>query len=148
MKFHDKIDIRQSNDGEFTVCAAIYTDAWNFAFPEHQRAISVVDFEAEVVDDLTLVAVIDRRIIGYIAIWEPEWFIHHLYIDPLIHGNGVGTALISHLERLAAPHSISLKCLLNNTSAMGFYKALGFMETSDTGADAYGNWARLTKTLA
>ena len=70
-----------------------------------------------------------------------------IYIDPLSHGNGVGTALISHLERLAAPHSISLKCLLNNNSAMGFYKVLGFKETADTGVDAYGNWACLRKNL-
>ena len=71
----------QANDGEFAVCAAIYTDAWNLAFLEHQRAICVVDIEAEVVDDLILVTIIDQRIIGYISIWEPEWFIHHLYIS-------------------------------------------------------------------
>ena len=148
MKSHKKIDIRPTRYGEHAVCADIYTNAWNLAFPDYQRTIFIEEFESEVIEDFTLVAVIDQRIIGYISIWEPEWFIHHLYVDPLSHGNGVGTALISQLERLAAPHSISLKCVSANKKAMGFYKALGFVNASDTGVDIYGEWVRLTKSLA
>ena len=148
MQTNKNIDIRPIKSGEHADCADIYTSAWNLAFPDYQRAICVEEFETEIVEDSTLVAVIDQRVIGYISIWEPEWFIHHLYVDPLSHGNGVGTALISQVERSAAPHSISLKCVSINKKAMGFYEALGFTHTSDTGVDRYGEWVRLTKSLA
>jgi GNAT superfamily N-acetyltransferase len=96
--------------------------------------------------ELTLVAALDERISGYISIWQPDWFVHHLYVIPAVHGVGIGTALIEHSERLAAPHSLSLKCQTANAKAIGFYSALGFVETAERGTDEYGAWIRLAKT--
>ena len=148
MRQHAKIEIRQVESSEHIDCTNIYTNAWNTALPNAQRTISVIDFEREVEGELTLVATVDERILGYISIWTPDWFIHHLYVDPLAHGTGIGTALLSHSERLTNSHQLSLKCQLANTEALEFYKARGFVEASETGVDEYGDWIRLVKTTA
>ena len=140
------MEIREIEKCEHSVCAVIYNNAWNFALASAHRTISVVDFEREIDGELTLVAIVDERIVGYISIWEPDWFIHHLYVDPIAHGTGIGTALISYLAGLAASHQISLKCQLANTRAIGFYKSLGFSETPENGTDEFGDWLRLVRT--
>lgn len=141
------LEVRKIKINEHSVCARIYEQAWNVALPDHQRTISINDFRNEIEGELTLVAVFDGQIMGYISIWQPDWFIHHLYVDPIAHSHGVGTALISYLERVAAPHRISLKCQIANTGANGFYTALGFSPAHEDGIDEFGKWERLEKSL-
>ncbi len=142
-----RIEIRKIEISEYSICANIYEQAWNVALPNHQRTISIADFKSEIEGELTLVAVLDGQITGYISIWKPDWFIHQLYVDTTAHRRGIGKALISYLERLAAPHRISLKCQIANTGANGFYKALGFSPAHEDGVDEFGKWERLEKSL-
>ncbi|MFT4799412.1 MAG: hypothetical protein ACJAYE_000244 [Candidatus Azotimanducaceae bacterium] len=53
-------------------CANIFADAWNSALPALQRSIRVDVFDMETKEELTLVAIIDERISGYVSIWEPD----------------------------------------------------------------------------
>jgi len=137
--------IRPINDGEQADCAQIYGDAWNSVLPRSPRKIDQATFRAETEGELVLVATLDQRVRGYLSLWEPDWFIHHLYVAPADHRLGIGTSLLSAVIQQATDHPLSLKCKLANKSAIRFYKALGFQETVERGTDQYGDWIRLSR---
>ena len=145
MTFEPELRIRKVEFEGFDACARIYADAWNRSLPGVPRQISTDDFKNEVDGELTLVATENGEVVGYISIWEPNWFIHHLYVKPSKHGTGIGSSLVTHAETLAGSHALSLKCQVANTSAAGFYAALGFVEVSERGTDEYGPWLKFVK---
>ncbi|MFM4804875.1 GNAT family N-acetyltransferase [Aeromonas bivalvium] len=80
---------------------------------------------------------------GFIAVWAPERFVHHLYVSADWHGQGVGRAL---LERALAelPRPVSLKVAVHNTTAIAFYRRLGWEPTEEMGlCEVTGPWRRL-----
>ncbi|EOD54105.1 N-acetyltransferase family protein [Aeromonas rivuli] len=80
---------------------------------------------------------------GFIAIWAPDSFVHHLYVSADWHGQGMGRAL---LEKALAelPRPASLKVAINNTAAIAFYRRLGWEPTEETGlCEVTGPWRRL-----
>ena len=137
--------VRDIAAGEHSLCARIYHDAWNNALPDILRFISPTDIESETQGERIFVGVLDKEISGYVSVWEPDCFIHHLYVDPSAQRSGLGRALVARVEALVGRQPITLKCQLANTGAMRFYLALGFEESSDVGADEYGRWIRLVK---
>ncbi|MFT4000092.1 MAG: N-acetyltransferase [Rhizobium sp.] len=81
------------------------------------------------------------KIAGFAAIWEPDDFIHMLYILPAFQGRGAGKALLSGLPDWPA-RRYRLKCLIKNTRAMAFYRAIGF-ETIGDGASPEGDYKEM-----
>ena len=139
------LEIRKAEANDLQACTHIYANGWNTARPDIPRRISLRDFQSETEGELILVAVRGGQILGFVSIWEPDWFIHLLYVDPALHREGYGIALIAHAKRLANGQSLSLKCQRENIGATGFYEALGFVEDADHGVDQYGAWVRLVK---
>jgi len=137
--------IRLINSSEQPICAGIYESAWNSAMPHSKRQINVAEFRNEVEGELTYGSLIRDRLCGYISIWKPDWFIHHLYIDPSVHGIGIGRALLIHVQNMAGNNPLSLKCQTANKKALGFYNAAGFTESQESGEDEYGRWIRLVR---
>lgn len=85
------------------------------------------DFDKETQGELVLTALIDDIPVGFISIWMPNNFIHHLYVDHNHKGRKIGTELVkAAIEKTSFP--ITLKCLENNTKAVDFYKRKGFIE--------------------
>jgi len=80
-------------------------------------------------------------IAGFAAIWEPDDFIHMLYILPAFQGHGAGKALLTALPDWKS-RRYRLKCLVKNTRAMAFYQALGFEIIGD-GASAEGDYKEM-----
>jgi len=79
------------------------------------------DTEGEVID----VALHDGEPVGFISVWTPAHFIHHLYVDAAYQRLGIGTLLIDHaLRRIGRP--AGLKCVERNTRALAFYRAKGW----------------------
>lgn len=77
-------------------------------------------------------------IAGFMAIWEPDDFIHMLYILPDYQGRGAGKALLAALPDW--PHrQYRLKCLVKNTRAARFYRTLGF-EVTGQGSSPEGDY--------
>lgn len=72
---------------------------------------------------------------GFISLWEPEPFIHHLYVARRSQKQGVGTALLwKGLATLGRP--VRLKCLLQNEPALRFYIRYGWQRVAEhTGPD-------------
>lgn len=123
-----------------------YEPLRNLFLRERQRTFSWLDpsefqlddFEKYIQGELVLVALIEDVPVGFISIWEPTNFIHHLYIDQKFQNEGIGTELLkATIEKLTFP--ITLKCLENNIKAVDFYKRKGFIE-KEKGQSEHGSY--------
>lgn len=87
------------------------------------------DFDKQTQGEYILSALIDDIPVGFISIWMPNNFIHHLYVDNAYQGKNIGTQLLkATIQKTAFP--ITLKCLVSNTKATNFYLRKGFVEKS------------------
>lgn len=88
------------------------------------------DFNRDTDGEYILVAVVENNPVGFISVWEPENFIHNLYIQLSNTGKGVGSALLNTcLNKIGRP--ASLKCLDKNINAKKFYLSRGWKVVSD-----------------
>jgi len=96
------------------------------------------DFDHQTEGEFVLVAVLDDEVVGFISLWMPNNFIHHLYIDEKHQHQKIGSKLLEEaINTMNSP--ITLKCLRNNTKAIDFYKKKGFIET-EKGQSAQGEY--------
>ena len=95
------------------------------------------DFERDTEGESLWVAIESNKVVGFVSIWEPDNFIHHLFVSPGNLRGGVGLKLLD-LAKQRHP-SLSLKCLSKNGNATEFYLSQGFTiaETVDDGAASY-----------
>ncbi|WIO40881.1 GNAT family N-acetyltransferase [Klebsiella electrica] len=80
---------------------------------------------------------------GFIAVWLPDHFIHHLHVAPARQGCGVGKMLLQALPGWQE-HGYRLKCLTRNRNALAFYAASGFI-TIDEGVSDEGAYRLLVR---
>jgi GNAT superfamily N-acetyltransferase len=66
-----------------------------------------------------------NRPVGFVSVWRPDAFVHHLYIRPDWQGLGLGRALLAEVAKHLAP-PLRLKCVTANTAAVAFYQRLGW----------------------
>jgi GNAT superfamily N-acetyltransferase len=109
-------------------CSDIYRRARQQAF--HWKGLDdfrLEDFERDTLDEDVWVGVEFGRILGFVGVFTPASFIHHLYVAPEAQGRGVGGRLLELAsERLESP--LELKCLLRNRRAREFYRQRGWQE--------------------
>ncbi|WP_406844107.1 GNAT family N-acetyltransferase [Flavobacterium soyae] len=85
------------------------------------------DFEKHTRGEYILTALINDIPVGFISIWMPNNFIHHLYVDKEYQGQKIGTGLLkAAIQKTKFP--LTLKCLENNIKAVEFYNRKGFIE--------------------
>lgn len=100
-----------------------------------QTAFHLEDFDKETHGEYILVAFIENKLVGFISVWLPNNFIHHLYIDKTFQKQGIGKTLLNKIaDKTGFP--LRLKCLEKNTEAISFYKKIGFTEKEKGG---FGN---------
>jgi ribosomal protein S18 acetylase RimI-like enzyme len=80
-------------------------------------------------DETVWIALAAGRIVGLAALYEPESFLHSLYVDAGWQGRGIGLALMETAAEAAA-RPLSLKADLRNVSAIAFYERHGFSKAS------------------
>ena len=137
--------IREAASADSDRLTEIFRAARAASFPNSPiRADRIEDFLRETEGELVLVALdSDARIQGWMSIWQPKSFIHHLYVDPPVQGRGVGRSLLMALPRWVPP-PYSLKCLRANDTAMRYYTRLGWAEigagTNEEGGYAILEW--------
>jgi ribosomal protein S18 acetylase RimI-like enzyme len=85
------------------------------------------DFNKQTVNEFILVARCENIVVGFISLWIPDSFIHHLYIKNEHKATGVGKALLQEIQN-TMPSPIKLKCLKKNKIALNFYNKNGFEE--------------------
>lgn len=87
------------------------------------------DFDKQTQGEYILTALVNNIPVGFISIWMPNNFIHHLYVDVKHQGKNLGTELLkAALLKISFP--ITLKCLTSNIKAIEFYRKKGFIEKS------------------
>ena len=102
------------------------------------------DFARDTEGEALLVAVrSDDEPVGFVSVWMPDAFLHHLYVRSGSRQKGIGKGLLNALgARLPMPWK--LKCLRANDGAFAFYLNQGWREvSSDVGED--GPFAVLEK---
>jgi ribosomal protein S18 acetylase RimI-like enzyme len=135
--------VRPCEPADRPALSAIYREcrgdaAW---LPDGVRASS--DFERDTAGEAILVAVDgDGDAVGFLSVWAPGRFIHHLYVSPCARRRGAGTAL---LDALALPKPWRLKCVRANVDATAFYVSRGWVEVG-SGTSAEGAYAVMEKT--
>jgi len=91
--------------------------------------VSIDEFKLLIEGEQTYLAKEDTEPMAFISIWEPEKFIHHLYVAPQHQGQGLGHCLIAHADkRFGRP--LYLKCGEANTAVRSFYDRTGWVALS------------------
>lgn len=107
------------------------TFTWN-TIESHQA----IDFDAHTEGEKILVALVNGEIVGFASIWEPESFLHNLFVHPSSTRKGVGQALLASCAKYFTK-TPTLKCLKANVNATQFYTSQGWStlreETGPTG---------------
>lgn len=135
-------EIRRAGPGDLAEAARLYervatgTLTW-----DPPGAHSSAAFLKQAEDETVWVAVADGRIIGLAALYEPESFLHSLFIDAGWRGRGVGSALLAAVQAVAAG-PLSLKVAGPNAAAQDFYAARGF-HVSELGETGGAPWLKL-----
>ena len=93
-------------------------------------------FETLIKEEKLYLALLGDVITGFISIWPPERFIHHLYILPESQSQGIAQALIQKCLHLHG-RPLSLKSLDANNRACAFYENNGWA-CEDTGLGVDG----------
>ncbi len=84
------------------------------------------DFDTQTQGEDVLVALeAGTDLTGFISIWTPDRFIHHLFVLPSRQRQGIGLALLRALPQWRVER-YRLKCLTRNAAALAFYRAQGF----------------------
>ena len=83
------------------------------------------DFDSDTDGECIWVATVNGKPVGFISVWEPENFIHNLFVHPSSTGGGIGSALLNVcLKKIGRP--ARLKCLEKNIDARNFYLSKGW----------------------
>ena len=110
------------------------------------RTFRLRDLDAETRGEQLWVAVDPAgQLLGFVSLWQPDTFIHHLYVHPACGRRGVGRALLEALPGWGRVR-FSLKCLRRNTPALAFYAANGFTEM-ERGDEPEADYVRLESPL-
>ncbi|CAH1533383.1 GNAT family N-acetyltransferase [Vibrio owensii] len=126
----------QSQYYEATASLYLESRVTTFTFMD-TTAYCLADFVKDTDGEEIWLAVEQGVVIGFVSIWKPESFIHHLFVSPKRTKQGVGLKLLNHAKSLSG--SLSLKCLVQNTNVTKFYLAQGFkiQETVNNGQESY-----------
>lgn len=131
--------IREMREDDRAALRVVYREsraqAFNWLAPE---LLQTADFDSDTNGEAVLVAEQAGRVVGFVALWLPDNFIHHLFVVPECQNQGYGSALLAAgLNIMGRP--ASLKCLSRNVRALDFYLARGWQVRS-VGSTGFGEY--------
>lgn len=119
----------------------LFVEARNQAFtwaPAGAHRLQDFDIATEGERILVASATADGEVLGFAAVWEPDSFLHSLFVHPDCQGRGIGKALLAACQPYfsATP---TLKCLEANQAAQAFYFSQGWQlrQRGDSADGAY-----------
>ncbi|MGA9466062.1 MAG: ribosomal protein S18-alanine N-acetyltransferase [Exiguobacterium marinum] len=101
------------------------------------------------------VAVHDKRVVGFVGVWQivDEGHITNIAVLPEFRGQGIGNQLLAELVTFAKSKGLvglTLEVRVSNVGAQKLYEQFGFMQAGrrrryyqDNNEDAYIYWAKL-----
>ncbi|MBD1364004.1 GNAT family N-acetyltransferase [Mucilaginibacter sp. ZT4R22] len=139
----NRLLIREYRAEDRTVLAHIYQQSRVKTFYWLDiSAYGFEDFDRDTKEEKILVALLNGEVAGFLSIWMPDNFIHHLYIHPGFVNKGIGKALLNVAIKLF-DSPLRLKCLERNENAIAFYLSQGWIVQGE-GVDANGAYLELT----
>ena len=94
------------------------------------NSLTESDFDKDTEGEKIWVGENSGQIVGFISVWEPKNFIHHLFILPEYSRLGYGSKLLEAcMAEIGRP--TQLKCVVQNTDAMRFYQSKGWYIVSE-----------------
>ncbi|MES2598952.1 MAG: GNAT family N-acetyltransferase [Verrucomicrobiota bacterium] len=117
--------IRPATAQDEPALSRIYNEVRREQFPWVDAAkITEGDLRRDSEDEEIFVEERDGEILGFIAIWVPDSFVHHLFVALRHQGQGTGSRLLEFAQRWYA-WPLHLKCVEANARALSFYKQRG-----------------------
>lgn len=117
--------IRPATPDDEAALSRIYNEVRRAQFPWINAAgITAGDFRRDSEDEEVFVEERDGEVLGFIAIWVPDSFVHHLFVALEHQGHGTGSRLLDFAQRRYA-WPLHLKCVEANERALAFYKQRG-----------------------
>ncbi|WP_420489268.1 GNAT family N-acetyltransferase [Lelliottia amnigena] len=83
------------------------------------------DFDVATRNEQIWVAIHDGHRVGFASVWTNDNFLHNLFVDPQRLHAGVGSALLTHVQK-SFTSTGALKCLVKNERAVRFYQRHGW----------------------
>jgi GNAT superfamily N-acetyltransferase len=127
---NEMFDIAEFTEADREQLRALYKSVKGDTF----GAIGLPEEDTDTFNDDTqgeeiLLARQGRTIVGFVAVWVPENFIHHLYVRKDFQRRGIGQALIAAVRaKWSGP--LTLKCVERNVEAIKFYTTMGWIVLS------------------
>jgi GNAT superfamily N-acetyltransferase len=139
------LEIRRARPDELAACADLYDRVVRRTFTWFDDlGDQVAKFRREAEEEEVYVALNASRLDGIAAFYRPSNHLHSLYVDYAAHGQGVGSALLAHIEAIA-DGPISLKVQTRNTQARQFYERKGLKVVEEVEESARSRWVRMTR---
>lgn len=134
------IKIRELNGNEFGRLAEIFNSARTHAGCFSGEPVDLGGIKALTEGEVIYVAKLRNQIVGFASVWVPDSFIHHLYVHPDFHRQGIGSELLNFCGIGHGP--LSVKCEISNLTAQHFYRNRGWVARG-LGEGIDGVWERL-----
>ena len=129
------IYVREFIESDRKALRLLFLSSRNTAFarsPAGSRRLE--DFDVSTQGEKILVALNQFEPVGFASIWEPDNFLHHLFVHPEFQGCGVGKALLNACEKYFSS-AATLKCLQVNERAKKFYLSQNWFVHSEGESD-------------
>ncbi len=135
--------VREARAADLPRLRALFLATRREAYPWLAPAsLRAVDLDAQTEGERLWVALAaDGALAGFVSLWEPDDFIHNLYVGRAWQRQGVARALLRALPGWPVTR-YRLKCLRRNAAALAFYQACGFVEIG-AGAGEDGDYLLL-----
>lgn len=115
------MEIRSVTDADWESISEIYNSVRREQFPWISHgAINADDVLRDTDGEDVHVGFEGEQLVGFVSVWRPDSFIHHLFVALPFQGHGVGEQLL----RFACdtyPSPLRLKCVKVNERAVRFY---------------------------
>lgn len=123
--------IRTARPGDAPVLSALAQRAkahWGYPpeWLEHWRPQLTITSE-QLIEHRVLVAERAREVVGFAVLLDAgsHWELEHLWVDPPVHGSGVGRALFTAIIKEAAQQRVAPIRIESDPYAAGFYERCG-----------------------
>jgi ribosomal protein S18 acetylase RimI-like enzyme len=121
MAARDAIRIRLATGQDWESVCAIYNEVRRKQFPWiHPDSIGPDDLARDSEGEEIHIAVKGDKVLGFLSVWIPESFIHHLYVATEFQGQECGSKLL-YFAAKTYPNPLRLKCVKQNQMALKFY---------------------------
>ncbi len=119
------IEIREVRNEDIEILRDIFEDVRSREF-SWETDIRRSDFDEMTSGELIYVASMDGEIVGFISIWEPDAFVHNLFVKNSARKCGAGYELLDYTRKQFPHQALTLKCVCDNQQAYRFYLKQGW----------------------